>query len=94
MYNRYLTTSSGGGTHGYAPHYRPTPEACPCTENNPPTHESKGGLFENLLDGINTPKLDSELLIALGVIWFLLSDGEVSNHDLLIIIAVLFVLGV
>ena len=38
-------------------------------------------------------QLDMDTVIALAVIWFLLADGEVVQTDVLIIVAVLFLLG-
>ncbi len=53
-----------------------------------------GGLGQLLANRIGGIKLDMNTLIALGVIWFLLSDGTVVDTDLLIIIGVLLLLGV
>ena len=39
-------------------------------------------------------KLDADTLVAIAVIWFLLSDGKALDTDLLIIIGVLLLLGI
>lgn len=53
-----------------------------------------GGLGQLLSSKIGGIKLDMNTLIAIGVIWFLLSDGTVVDTDLLIIIGVLLLLGI
>lgn len=53
-----------------------------------------GGLGQLLSDRISGIKLDMNMLIALAVIWFLLSDGTIVDTDLLIIIGVLLLLGI
>jgi len=47
-----------------------------------------------LTDRLGGAKLDADTLVAIAVIWFLLSDGKAVDTDLLIIIGVLLLLGI
>ncbi|MBS5149429.1 MAG: hypothetical protein Q4A63_01185 [Butyricicoccus pullicaecorum] len=53
-----------------------------------------GGLGQLLSGKLGNLKLDMDTLIAFAVIWFLLSDGNIVDTDLLIIIGILLLLGV
>lgn len=55
---------------------------------------SSGGLLQLLTDRLGGAKLDADTLVAIAVIWFLLSDGKALDTDLLIIIGVLLLLGI
>lgn len=55
---------------------------------------SGGGLMQLLTDRLGGAKLDADTLVAIAVIWFLLSDGKALDTDLLIIIGVLLLLGI
>lgn len=55
---------------------------------------SSGGLLQLLADRLGGAKLDADTLVAIAVIWFLLSDGKALDTDLLIIIGVLLLLGI
>lgn len=55
---------------------------------------SGGGLMQLLTDRLGGAKLDADTLVAIAVIWFLLSDGKAVDTDLLIIIGVLLLLGI
>ena len=55
---------------------------------------SSGGLLQLLTDRLGGAKLDADTLVAIAVIWFLLSDGKALDTDLLIIISVLLLLGI
>ena len=77
MYNRYLSEAGA-----------PDPQM----QKHPNCQSGSGangssGIFGNRL------QLDTDTLIALAVIWFLLADGSVVQTDILIIVAVLFLLG-
>ena len=64
-------------------------------ENRPPAAGPPGGgLLQLLADRLGGAKLDADTLVAIAVIWFLLSDGKVLDTDLLIIIGVLLLLGI
>lgn len=79
MYNRYLTPNDMSSA------YEPLPCCEKSTESNNPV--------QNLLGSIGAFKFDIELIFAIGVIWFLLADGEATDTDLLIIIGVLLLIG-
>lgn len=90
MYNRYLSTQP----------FEPEPL---CAPPEPPCgggpHETKqpagiGGLLQNLTGRFGEIKFDADTLIAIAVIWFLLSDGGSLDTDVLIIIGVLIILGI
>ena len=55
---------------------------------------SGGGRMQLLTDRLGSDKLDADTLVAIAVIWFLLSDGKALDTDLLIIIGVLLLLGI
>lgn len=88
MYNRYLN----------AQRCTPAP-VCPSPEPDCGCAGAKkqpagaGGLLQTLGDRLGDIRFDSDTLIALVVVWFLLSDGEATDTDLLIIVFVLLVLG-
>lgn len=60
----------------------------------PASGSGGGGLLHLLSDRLGGAKLDADTLVAIAVIWFLLSDGNVLDTDLLIIIGVLLLLGI
>lgn len=85
MYNEYLQDSNA------------TSE-CPCTpeptEQTPTSGQySGGGLMQLLSEHLGASKFNTDTLIAIAVVWFLLSDGKVLDTDLLIVIGVLLLLG-
>ena len=77
MYNHYLPEK--------AP---PDPQ----TQKHPNGFD-RSGAKESFHSSGNRLHLDADTIIALAVIWFLLSDGSVVQTDILIIVAVLFLLG-
>ena len=72
----------------------PDPTEHPPETRPPPAGPSGGGLLQLLADRLGGAKLDADTLVAIAVIWFLLSDGKVLDTDLLIIIGVLLLLGI
>ena len=72
----------------------PDPIEHPPKTRPPAAGPSGGGLLQLLADRLGGAKLDADTLVAIAVIWFLLSDGKVLDTDLLIIIGVLFLLGI
>lgn len=78
MYNRYLP----------AP---PVPDPIPKMQKHPVQTEPGVRKSFSLMTGPSG--LDIDTVIALAVVWFLLSDGEIVHTDILIIVAVLFLLG-
>ena len=82
MYNEYLQ------------HAAPEPMAPPPKNRTPPAGTPGAGLLQLLADRLGGAKLDADTLVAIAVIWFLLSDGKVLDTDLLIIIGVLLLLGI
>lgn len=78
MYNRYLPAA-------------PSPDPMPQTQKHPAPNEP--GAKKSFLPAAGPSGLDLDTVIALAVIWFLLSDGEIVHTDILIIVAVLFLLG-
>lgn len=77
MYNRYLPE---------------VPAGAPQMQKHPDHSRDPGasGIFQ-LQNQAFRP--DADTLIALAVIWFLLSDGEIVHTDILMIAAVLLLLG-
>lgn len=82
MYNAYLQDAV------------PEPIERPPESRTPASGTSGGGLLQLLTDRLGGAKLDADTLVAIAVIWFLLSDGKALDTDLLIIIGVLLLLGV
>lgn len=81
MYNRYLQEAQPAEAESAAAH---TEKAAPA-----------GGLLSGLTQRIGNFRIDADTLIMLAVIWFVLSEsGEDMEHELLIAIAVLMLLGV
>ena len=78
MYNRYLPAASA-------------PDPIPQTQKHPAPNEPGAKKPFSLTAGQSG--LDLDTVIALAVVWFLLSDGEIVHTDILIIVAVLFLLG-
>lgn len=85
MYNEYLQDMGQSSVSAE--------EDAPSEPCAAPSHTS-GGLLQLLTDRLSGIKLDADTLVAIAVIWFLLSDGEVLDTDLLIIIGVLLLLGI
>lgn len=79
MYNRYLPQA-------------PAPDPLPQMQKHPNRSNGSGANGSSQLPG-GRLQLDMDTVIALAVIWFLLADGEVVQTDVLIIVAVLFLLG-
>lgn len=82
MYNEYLQDAV------------PDPIEQPPENRTPAAGTSGGGLLQLLADRLGGAKLDADTLVAIAVIWFLLSDGKALDTDLLIIIGVLLLLGI
>ena len=82
MYNEYLQDAV------------PEPIEQPPENRTPAAGTSGGGLLQLLADRLGGAKLDADTLVAMAVIWFLLSDGKALDTDLLIIIGVLLLLGI
>ena len=82
MYNEYLQDAV------------PEPIEQPPENRTPPPRPTRGGLLQLLADRLGGAKLDADTLVAIAVIWFLLSDGKALDTDLLIIIGVLLLLGI
>ena len=82
MYNEYLQDAV------------PEPIEQPPEHRTPAAGTSGGGLLQLLADRLGGAKLDADTLVAIAVIWFLLSDGKALDTDLLIIIGVLLLLGI
>ena len=78
MYNRYLPAA-------------PAPDRVPQTQKHPAPQEP--GAKKTFSMAARRSGLDIDTVIALVVVWFLLSDGEIVHTDILIIVAVLFLLG-
>ena len=82
MYNEYLQDAV------------PEPIEQPPENRTPAAGTSGGGLLQLLADRLGGAKLDADTLVAIAVIWFLLSDGKALVTDLLLIIGVLLLLGI
>ena len=82
MYNEYLQDAV------------PEPIEQPPENRTPAAGTSGGGLLQLLADRLGGAKLDADTLVAIAVIWFLLSDGKALDTDLLIILGVLLLLGI
>ena len=82
MYNEYLQGAV------------PEPIEQPPENRTPAAGASGGGLLSPFAGRVGGAKVDAGTLVAIAVIWFLLSDGKALDTDLLIIIGVLLLLGI
>lgn len=85
MYNQYIESS--------APHATASADfaaASPSKGND----SVFANLSHSLGDRLHSIQLDADTIIALAAIWFLLSDKDGLDSDLLIVIGVLLLLGV
>ncbi|WP_125116360.1 hypothetical protein [Agathobaculum sp. Marseille-P7918] len=87
MYNRYLTDAAAS-----APLHN---EKVPPPPQSSPTISALAELSRGLSGRLQNIRLDADTIIALVIVWFLLSDdgGEV-DWEQLILIGVLLVLGI
>lgn len=86
MYNRYLTEATAEAPPQAEPVRRP-----------PPGGQTANALHEltrGLSDRLQHIRLDADTIIALVIVWFLLSDDGETDWEQLILIGVLLVLGV
>lgn len=86
MYNRYLTEAAA----------EEPPQAEP-VRHSPPgsqTAAALSGLTRGLSERLQHLRLDADTIIALVIVWFLLSDDGETDWEQLILIGVLLVLGV
>nr|WP_300185223.1 hypothetical protein [uncultured Agathobaculum sp.] len=86
MYNRYLAESSADTPP------QPEPSCRPSTSGQ--AAAALGGLTRGLSDRLQNLRLDTNTIIALVIVWFLLSDDGDVDWEQLIFIGVLLVLGV
>ena len=86
MYNRYLAESSADTPPQPEPSYRPSTSGQAAA--------ALGGLTRGLSDRLQNLRLDTNTIIALVIVWFLLSDDGDVDWEQLIFIGVLLVLGV
>lgn len=86
MYNRYLAESSADTPP------QPEPSCRPSTGGQ--AAAALGGLTHGLSDRLQNLRLDTNTIIALVIVWFLLSDDGDVDWEQLIFIGVLLVLGV
>lgn len=92
MYNRYLASCTA------APHETPheAPHETPPQDEAGAAHASS--LFSDLsraLSGkLHGIKLDSDTMLALIIVWFLLKDEQELDWDLLLLIGGLLLLGI
>ena len=82
MYNEYLQDAV------------PEPIEQPPENRTPAAGPPGGGRRKRFSGPRGGAKLDADTLVAIAVIWFLLSDGKALDTDLLIIIGVLLLLGI
>lgn len=89
MYNRYLTEAA----HSAPLHTEPPPQPHPPQSGQ--TASVLADLSRGLSGRLQNIRLDADTIIALVIVWFLLSDdgGEV-DWEQLILIGVLLVLGI
>lgn len=91
MYNRYLTEAA----HSAPLHNEPPPQPTPPPPQSGQAASVLADLSRGLSGRLQNIRLDADTIIALVIVWFLLSDdgGEV-DWEQLILIGVLLVLGI
>ena len=72
------------------PHHPPHPHP---HQQQPPRASAFGSLSQALGSRLGTIRFDADTLRALAVIWFLISDGEEFDTELILMIGILLVLG-
>lgn len=86
MYNRYLTEAAAEEpAQG-----EPVRHSAPGSQ----TAAALGGLTRGLSDRLQHLRLDADTVVALIIVWFLLSDDGETDWEQLILIGVLLMLGV
>ena len=95
MYNRYM--NSGGFEDFFKPVEAPAPpEPEPARPAEPAGGKSKGlsSLLKNLTgSGLKLPELDTDTLLLLVLVYFLIADDDSNLSDTLLIIGILLLLG-
>lgn len=100
MYNRYLASSAAAPqqqppVHTSPPAAEPEPPQQHAGGQTPPGSASVFSGIPRLLTGrLQNIKLDMDTILVLVVVWFLLSDGEDLDWDLLLMIGALLILGI
>lgn len=87
MYNQYLAPFVPASA---APPDPAAPLADAAAAKKP---AGAGGLLQGLTGRLRAIQIDGDTLLALAVVWFVLSDGEVLDTDLLLLAGVLLLLG-
>lgn len=91
MYNRYLTESAADAPPQPEPACRPPAGG---QSAGGQAAAALGGLTRGLSDRLQNLRLDTNTVIALVIVWFLLSDGGDVDWEQLVFIGVLLLLGV
>lgn len=99
MYNRYLNSDGYDNKRSFDPKQQSPEPSDPKTsegrigQTQPPS--LLGGALKNLFGGnIRLPELNSDTLLLLVLVYFLVADNEKENiNDTILIIAALFLLG-
>lgn len=104
MYNRYLKTggfeeflkaAENGGAEcaSPSPHGENEPRRQSGAEANAKNQPQQSGGLKSLLGGLKLPELNSDTLLLLMLVYFLIADEGESISDTLLIIGVLLLLG-
>ena len=104
MYNRYLKTgeleqllkaAENGGAESASPSPRTEnePRRQPGAEVSGKSQPRQSGALKNLLGGLKLPELNSDTLLLLVLVYFLIADEGENISDTLLIIGVLLLLG-
>ena len=90
MYNRYLADAAADTP----PLHNETPPE-PARQSAPPQGAS---VFSELTRGLSgrlqNLRLDTDTVLVLAIVWFLLSDGDDTDWELFLMIGALLVLGI
>lgn len=93
MYNQYIAPPQEE-VHNERPETAAEAMARQPVPQPPHQPSALGSLSQALGSRLGTIRFDAETLIALVVTWFLISDGEELDTELLLMIGILLVLGV
>ncbi len=92
MYNRYMNSGFDDMFVPVENEPRPGWEATGMAE--PKREEKKGGILSNLFGGgIKLPEFDSDTILLLVLVYFLIAEENENITDTLLIIGVLLILG-
>ena len=97
MYNRYLASAAAEAANTTPPPQRePQQQEQPreASHHTPQSASVFADLTHALSGRLQNIKLDMDTVLVLGIVWFLLSDGEETDWDLLLLVGGMLLFGI